>query len=155
MSGIAQVESVETGLRLFQCYFHFAGLQYLVGMIGREAERHATVYDIFSQTEGEVHSAFFGFFITDRIIVQRACHTGHTGVVTVTILVADYLLQNDRHLFLVDDIACGLHICFTVAEVDRSVHAFYGIGQHTKHFVFIIQIGDHIRIVYSGKRLIV
>ena len=118
MPCILQIQGIEAGLGFFQSYFHFAGLQYLVGMIGREAECHTTVYDIFSQTEGEVHSTFFGFFITDRIIVQRACHTGHGRIITVTILIADYLLQDNGHLFLIDHIRSGLHICLTVTKID-------------------------------------
>ena len=155
MSGIFQVEGIETGLRLFQRYLHFTGLQYLMGMIGRETERHTSVYNIFSQTEGKVHGTFFGFLVTDRIVVQRTGHAGHAGIVAVTILVADNFLQDDCHLFLVDDVACGLHISLAVAEINRSIYSFDGIGQHTEHFIFIIQIGNHIGIIDSGKRLIV
>ena len=155
VSGITQVEGIEAGLRLFQGYLHFAGLQNLMRMIGRETERHATVYDVLAKTEGEIYCTFFGLFITDGVIVERTCHAGHTGVITVAILVADYLLQDDSHLLLIDDITCGLHIRLAVAEIDRSIYAFDGVGQHTEHFVFIIQIRNHISIIDSGEGLIV
>ena len=45
MSGI---EGIETCLCFAQRRLQFAGLQHLVGVIGREAERHATVHDVFT-----------------------------------------------------------------------------------------------------------
>ena len=48
VSYVFQVEGIEAGLCLLQGNFHFAGLQDLMGVIGREAESHSTVYDVFS-----------------------------------------------------------------------------------------------------------
>ena len=64
-------------------------------------------------------------------------------------------MQNNGHLFLIDHIRSGLHICLTVAEINRRIYAFNGIGQHTEHLIFIIQIRNHIGIIDSCKRLIV
>ena len=155
MAGIAQVESVEARLGFFQCNFHFTGLQDLVGMIGRETEGHAAVHDILTQAERQVYDAFFRSLISDGVVVERTCHTRHGRIIAVAVLVAHHFLQDDSHLFLVDDIACGLHIGFGVAEIYRGVNSFDCITEHAEHFILIVQVGNHISIVDPGERLVV
>ena len=154
MPCVFQVQCIETGLCFFQGYFHFTGLQHLIRVIRRETKCHTSVYNIFSQSKSQVHCAFFGFFISQGIIIERTCHAGHRRVVTVSVLISHNFLQDDCHLFLVDHVRCSLHIGFTVSEVNRRIDSFDRIGKHTEHFVTVVQIRNHIRIVYSGKRLI-
>ena len=154
MPGIFQVQSIETGLGFFQGNFHFAGLQHLVRMIRRKTKGHTTVYNIFSQSQSQVNRSFFCFFIPQRIIIQRTGHTRHRRIITIAILITNYLLQDNSHLFLIDYIRSGLHIRFTVAEINRSIHPFNSIRKHTQHFIPVIQIGNHICTINSGERLI-
>ena len=51
MSGVTQVECIKTCLGFFERNLHFAGLQNLVGVIGREPESHTAVHDVFAQPE--------------------------------------------------------------------------------------------------------
>jgi len=110
MSGVTQVECIKTCLGFFERNLHFAGLQNLVGVIGREPESHTAVHDVFAQPECQIDNTLFSFFVSDRIIVERTRHARHGRVITVAILVADHFLQDYGHFLLVDDIACGLHI---------------------------------------------
>ena len=60
---ILHIQRVKASLRLFQGDFYFAGLQHLVGMIRRKTKRHATVNNIFSQSQSQIDRSFFRFFI--------------------------------------------------------------------------------------------
>ena len=124
-------------------------------MIRRETKRHTAVYNIFSQSQCQIDGSFLRFFITQRIIIQRTRHTGHGWIITVTILIADYFLQNNGHFFLIDHIRCSLHIGFTIPKINGSINAFDCIGKHTQHLIPIVQIRNHISVIDSGKRLIV
>ena len=152
--GRMQVEGVEACLRLAQGNLQFAGLEHLGWVIGGEPEGQASVYNVFPQSECQVDDAFFGLLVAQGVIIQRACYAGHAGVVAVAVLVAHHLLQDDRHLLLVDDVACGLHVCFRVAEEYRGIYAFDGIAKHAQHFILVIHVWNHIRAVDSGKGLV-
>ena len=84
----------------------------------RETQSHASIYDILAQTESQIYRTFFSLFVTNGIIIERAGYTGHGRIITVTILIADYLLQDNGHLFLIDHIRSSLHICLTVTKID-------------------------------------
>ena len=64
-------------------------------------------------------------------------------------------MQDDSHLFLVDNIARCLHVGLRVAEVDRSIYSLDGIAQHAQHLVLVVQIGNHIGVVDTGEGLVV
>ena len=101
---MAHIEGIETGLGLAQSGIHFRGLQHLTGMVGRHTERLSAVHDVLAQSEGQRGYAFFGQLVADGIVVQRTQHTREGGIETGTIAIAHYLLQDDGHLFLVDDV---------------------------------------------------
>ena len=64
-------------------------------------------------------------------------------------------MQDDSHLFLVDNVARCLHVCLRVAEVDRSIYSLDGIAQHAQHLVLVVQIGNHVGVVDAGEGLVV
>ena len=155
VAAVAQVEGIEAGLCLAKSYLHFAGLQYLGGVIRRETERQAAVYDILTQSECQIDDTFFGLLVPQGIVVERACHARHAGIEAGTVLVADYFLEDDGHLLLVDDVARGLHVGFGVSEVDGGVNTLDRVAQHAEHLVLVVQVGNHVRIVNAGKGLVV
>ena len=65
-----RVECIEPGLRLLQRNVHLAQLQNLVGMVGTNAERLATVNDILAQSEGQRGDSLLGRLVVDGIVVQ-------------------------------------------------------------------------------------
>ena len=73
----------------------------------------------------------------------------------IAILVAHYLLQDDGHFLLVDDVAGGLHVGLRVAEEHRCIYPLDGIAEHAEHLVLVVQIGNHVRVVDSGEGLVV
>ena len=123
-------------------------------MIRRKTKRHTAIHNIFSQSKSQIHRSFLRLFITQRIIIERACHTGHGRIITFSVLVTNDFLQNDSHLFLVYHVRRSLHISLAVTEVYRSIHSLDGIGKHTQHLIAVVQIRNHIRIVNPRKRLI-
>ena len=134
---ILQVERIEAGLSFAQCHLHLAGLQNLVGVIRTDTQRKSAVNYVFTKSQRQAYSTFFCLLIVDRIIVDRTRHTRNGRIITVAILGTHYLLQDNRHLLLVDNIAGGLHIRLAVLIIYRGVNSLYGIAQHTQHFVLI------------------
>ena len=124
-------------------------------MVGREAQGHASVHDVLAQAEGQVDNALFCLLFADGVVVERTRHARHGRVVAVAILVAHHLLEDDGHLLLVNDVARGLHVGFRVAEEHRGIHTFDGVGEHAQHFIFVIQIRNHVRVVDAGEGLVV
>ena len=50
---VLHIERIELGLCLAQRSLHLARLQYLMRMIGRNAQRLSSIYDILAQTQRE------------------------------------------------------------------------------------------------------
>ena len=154
MSVVLQVKRIETGLRFAQGYFHFTGLKHLVRMIRTDTQSQSAVNDILAESQCQTDGTFFSRFVIDRIIVDGTGHSRYGRIITVAILGSDYLLQNNGHLFLVDDVTGGLHVSLAVTIINRSIHTFYRITQHTEHFIFVFQIRNHIGGIDTGKRLV-
>ena len=152
---VAHVEGIEAGLRVAQCRLHLRGLQHLLGMIGRDAQRLSAVDDILAQSQSQRGDTLLGGLVADGVVVQRTEHARERGIIAVTILTADDLLQDDGHLLLVDDVLRGYHICLRVLVVHRGVDALDGTGQHAQHLILVVQIGYHIRTVDAGEGLVV
>ena len=124
-------------------------------MVGADAEGQAAVDDVLAQTEGEADDAFVGALIVDGIVVERASHARDGRIEARAVLLPHDLLDDDGHLLLVDDVARGLHVGFRVLEVDRSIDALDGIRKHEEHPAAVVEIGHHISVVDTGKRLVV
>ena len=107
---VRHVEGVEARLRFLQCQVHFAHLQYLVGMVGRHAQRLPAVHDVFSQSQRQACHAFLGRFALQGVIVERAEHAADVGIVLVAVLFSHHFLQYHGHFLLVDDVARGGHV---------------------------------------------
>ena len=73
----------------------------------------------------------------------------------VAIFLADNLLQDDRHLLLINDIACGSHIGLGVTIINRGIDGLDGTSQHTQHFILVFKIRNHISRVDTCERLVV
>ena len=124
-------------------------------MIRTDTQGLTTIHDILTQSEGETGYAFLCLFISYRIIVERTEHTTHCWVETGAIILSHHLLQNNRHLLLVDDVAGGCHIRLGITIEHGGIHALDGTSQHLEHLILIIKIRNHIGRIDTGKRLIV
>ena len=71
------------------------------------------------------------------------------------ILPSDDLLQYDRHLLLVYDIAGGCHVGFGVAVIDGGIDALDGACQHLQHVVLVVVPRYHVCGVYACEGLVV
>ena len=151
---IAHVQGIETGLGFPQGNLRFAGLQHLVRMIRAYPERLASVHDILTQSQGQIGNAFLRGLITNGIIIERAQHAAHIGIVMVAVGVANHLLQDNGHLLLVDDIARGRHVSLGVTIVNRGINPLDGAGQHVEHLVLVVQAWYHIGGIDAGEGLV-
>ena len=154
LTHILQVERIELGLRFAEGDFHFAGLQHLIRVIGTDTECQSAVHDILAQAERQTHRTLLGLFIADGIIVERTGHSRNGRIEAVAILRSHHFLNDDGHFLLVDDIAGGLHVCLAVAIEYRSIDSLDSVAQHTEHFVLVLQIGNHVGGVDTGKGLV-
>ena len=152
---VLHVERIELGLCLAQRSLHLARLQYLMRMIGRNAQRLSSIYDILAQTQRERGDTLVGLFVADGVVVDRPQHTREVGVEAVAILVAHHLLQYHRHLLLVYHVARGGHVCLGVAVEYRGIYALDGTRQHLQHGILVGEIGYHVGRVDAGEGLIV
>ena len=153
-SHIGHVKGVEAGLCLTQCRFHLTGLQHLGGMMRTNAQCLSAVHDILAQTQCQIGYSLLGFLVAYRIVVERPKHATEVGIIPVAVLLAHHLLQYHRHLFLVNHIACGSHICLGVAIEHRGIHSLDGTRQHAQHLVLVAELRYHIGGVYSCKGLV-
>ena len=155
LAHMLQVEGIELGLGLAQSFLQLGGLEHLVGMVGTDAQGLTAIDDILAQSEGETGDALLRRLVADGIVVERAKHTAHRGIEAVTILLAHHLLQDHRHLLLVDDVARGGHICLGVAVEHGGIDSLDGTRQHLQHLVLVLQAGYHIGGIDAGKGLVV
>ena len=126
-----------------------------MGMPRRDSQGLPAVDDILAQSECQRGNAFLCFLLTHGIVVERAQHTRHGGIVAVAMVLSDHFLQHDSHLLLVDDIGCRRHVSLGVAVIDRSIDALDSRGEHTQHLVLVVEVGNHIRRIDTGERLVV
>ena len=152
---MAHIEGVEARLRLPQGDIHLAHLHHLVGMVRADTERLSAVDDIFPQSEGQAGHTFFARLALQRVVVQRTQHTADVGIVAIAVALAHHLLQDDRHLLLVDDVRCGRHISLRILEIDAGIDALDGGGKHLQHLILVVEIGYHIGGVDAGEGLVV
>ena len=130
-------------------------------MIGRNAQRLSSIYDILAQTQRERGDTLVGLFVADGVVVDRPQHTREVGVEAVAILVAHHLLQYHRHLLLVYHVARGGHVGLGVAVEYRGIYALDGVDafdrleQQAQHLVLVVDVGDHVGRVDAGEGLIV
>ena len=123
-------------------------------MVGRHAQGLSTIHNILAKAQGQRGDALLGRLVAYGVIVETAKHARYVGVIVIAIALAHHLLKDDGHLLLIDDIACGSHVCFRVAIVHRGVDTLDGGGQHVEHLVLILQVGNHIGAVNTGERLV-
>ena len=150
---VLHIESIELCLGFTQGHLQLAHLQHLVRMERTDAQGLAAVDDVFSQAERQGGDALFGLLFPDGIVVQGAEDTRDVRVETAAVVLACHLLENDRHLLLVDDVARGSHVGLGVAVVDGGIDRLDGTRQHPQHLVLVFQTGYHIGGVNAGERL--
>ena len=149
------IQRIELGLGVAQSQLSFRCLEHLIRMVRTNTKGLTSIYDIFTQAQGQTGYTLFSLFITYRIIIERTEHTAHGRIKPCTIVFAHNLLQDNSHLFLIDDIArCG-HVSLRIAIEHRSIDTLDGTGQHLQHLILIFQIRNHIGRINTGKRLIV
>ena len=102
------------GLCVAQCKVESACLQHFVGMSWRKTQCQTSVNDVFTESYGNFCHSVLGHLVVDGVIVERAAHSCKRWVVVSVVLRASHLLYDYSHLFLVDKIACGGHVCFAV-----------------------------------------
>ena len=148
------IQGIEARLCLTQSCLHLRGLQHLRRMIGRHTQGLSTIDDILTKSESQRGNALLSRLVTYWVVVQRAQYTREIRIIEITILFSNYLLKDDRHLFLVDDILRGEHIGLRVLIINGSIDTLDSAGQHTEHLVFVVQIRYHIGTVDTCERLI-
>ena len=151
---VLQVEGIEAGLRLFQRDVHLRGLQHLVGMSRTDPQVETAVHDVLAQAECQVDGALLCFLVADGIVVDASCHTGDVRIETVAVLRADHLLQDHSHLLLVYHVRRRKHIVLAGLIEHGGIDPLDGIAEHLKPLVLVLTVGNHIRAVNPGKRLI-
>ena len=107
---MTHVQRIESRLGISQGRLHLRCLEHLRGMIGRDAQRLSAIYDILAQSDGERGDTLLCRLLADGVIVQRTEHTRETGIIEITIAFTHHLLQDHRHLLLVDHVLRGEHI---------------------------------------------
>ena len=148
------VEGIETGLRLLEGCVHLGGLQHLIRMIGRHTQGLSSIHNILTQTQGQRGNALLSQFVANGVIVERAKHTREGGIEASAILLTHHFLQDDSHLFLIDNVGGGSHIGLRVPIINRGINSLDGTSQHAKHLVLILKIRNHIGRVDTCKGLI-
>ena len=149
------IQRIELGLGVAQSQLCFRCLEHLIRMVRTNTKGLTSIYDIFTQAQGKTGYTLFSFFITYRIVIERTEHTAHGRIKPCTIVFAHNLLQDNSHLFLIDDIArCG-HVSLRITIEHRSIDSLDGTGQHLQHLILIFQIWNHIGRINTGKWLIV
>ena len=104
--------SIQLRLRVAQSKVYCRCLEHVVRMLGRETKRHAAVYDIFAEPCSHLHYAVFGHLVVERIVIERPSHSRKVRIIVAGMIFAYNLLKNHSHFFLVNHIACGIHVGF-------------------------------------------
>ena len=149
------IQRIELGLGIAQSHLCFRSLEHLIRMVRTNTKGLTSIYNIFTQAQGKTGDSLFSLFITYRIIIERTEHTAHGRIKPRAIIFTYNLLQDDSHLFLIDDIARGCHISLRIAIEHRSIDTLDGTGQHLQHLILIFEIRNHIGRINTGKWLIV
>ena len=148
-------ERQEVCLCVAECNLHLAHLQDLMRMGGADAQARSAVHDVFAQAHCQRDGPFLGFLVADGVVVDAACHAADDGVEPAVVLLADYFLQDDGHLLLVDDVARGRHVVLAAAVEDAGVDGLDGFGEHREAFVVVVCRGYHVGAVDAGEGLVV
>ena len=93
--------------------------------------------------------------VADGVVVDAARHAAYDGVVPVPVHLAHHLLQDDRHLLLVDDVARGSHVVLAALVEDAGVDCLDGTRKHGEPLVLVGIVGYHVRAVHAGEGLVV
>ena len=141
---VLQVQRVKTGLRLFQGKIHRTHLQNTVWMSGRETQRQATIYDIFTQAQRDIGDSILRLLIADRVEIQRTGHTRDRRIEMILVAVAHHLLQDNSHLLLVDQIGGRRHISLTVTIEHRSIDRLDRVAHYPQHLILLLDLRHHI-----------
>lgn len=112
------------------------------------------VDNVFAQTYSHLRYAVLGLLVPRGVVVERPPDARKGWKVQVAVILAHDFLYDDCHLFLVDDVARGVHVCFRIGIKHRGVHAFDGIGKQLEHPIRVFDVRNHISGVYARKRLI-
>ena len=141
---ILQVQRIKTGLCLLQGKVHRTHLQDTVWMPGRETQRQAAIYDIFTQAQRDIGDTILSLLITDRVEVQRTGHTRDGRIEMILVAVAHHLLQDNSHLLLVDQVGGRRHISLTVTIEHRSIDRLDRIAHDPQHLILLLDLRHHI-----------
>ena len=155
LSHVSRVEGIELRLSLAQRLFQFTGLQDMMRMIRGHTQSLTAIYDVFTQSQSQRGNALLGLFVANGIIIQRAQHTTYLGIIVRTILLAHHFLQDNRHFFLIDQVASSRHVSLGIMIEHRCIHTLDGTSQHLEHHLLVIKRWNHISRIDSGKRLVV
>ena len=148
------VQSIELSLGFAQSLLQLGGLQDLCRMVRANSQGLTAIHDILAQSERQAGDTLLRRLIPYRIIVEGAKHATHVRIESVAIILSYHLLQDDRHLLLVDDIASSSHIRLGITIEHRGIHTLDGTSQHLEHLILVLQIRYHIGGIDAGERLI-
>ena len=81
-------------------------------MMRTDTQAETSIHDIFTQTQRQLHNTLISSLVTNRIVINTTSHARDGGIETTLVSLADHLLQDDRHLFLVNHIGRSHHIVF-------------------------------------------
>ena len=151
----AQAQGQDFGLRLAQRQLRGRGLEHLLRVAGREAQRAPSVDDQLAQPHGQVADAVRRLFVADRVVVDRACDARAGGQEDAVLLRAAHLLDDNGHLLLGDEVLRGGDVGPRRREVDRGVDALDRPQQQAQHLVLVVGVGDHVGGVDPGEGLVV
>ena len=132
----------------------------MVRVFGRKAQRLSAVNDILSESESNVGNPVLRPFVANGIEIQRTSNPRERWIeirqsipVSIHRVIprANNLLQNDGHLFLVNQVLGRRQIGLAVAIEHRSVNSFDGRTEQPQHHT----LRNHVGLIHASERLIV
>ena len=150
-----QIKGIESFLGFFNGHFGRRQLNHFLRILGRKAQAHAPFHNVFAQTQGHVHHAFFGTFGRDGVEIDRTAHARKGGVEAVVVGLSHNFLQNNTHALFVDEVEGAGHVGLAGFVIHRGVNAFDGIGHLGGHAFAVVGVCHHVGRVNARKRLVV
>ena len=142
-------------LGVAQSNLHLAHLQHLMRVSRADAQACSAIDNVLAESHCQGDGALLSFLVADGVVVDASCHAADDGVEASVVLLAHNFLQDDSHLLLVDDIACGRHVVLAVLVEDAGIDGFDSFGEHGESLVAVVGRGYHVGAIDTGEWLVV
>ncbi len=124
-------------------------------MGGAEAQSAAAFHHRLAEPEGKQTDSILRLFAARRIVVDRAGDAADIGIPIRSVFAADHLLDDNRHLFIAEEVVCRFQIFFRPTEVGGRPYRSDRVGKLFQADLLASPVGDHHGFVHSGKGLVV